>query len=193
MKKPPGLIAIPLQNETQDHLSVKCPNCQNKILPNDEVAPGMVVCSSCDWSATFKGIAKKHALFTVTPAHIFSQVFTPEKTNQTPEASVRDIEREIIASAIPPKNLIEIPVEQRADCDQFSVVVPGDIQNYLNNAEYPLSADEVNMLEDRIMAHHNVEDPACIALCPSFAKSGKAWRFLPEVGKYETGFIYLHA
>jgi hypothetical protein len=115
-----------------------------------------------------------------------------QKTNQSPEAFAREIEIDILATSSPPVDLRAIPESERSSHDDCHVTIPDDIARYLDNAEFPLSPDEVNALEDKINAHHSVKPPSFIIMEPSFVHTGKTYTHIEELGKIRTGFVYRH-
>jgi hypothetical protein len=197
MKNPPTAIALP--KGSKNHLDAKCPNCGSHILSNEIAGAGQVVCSSCEWAAQFVGLdsdqkaeAETRALFymNLDCDPLLASIFFPEETNQKPEARKRDWERRVIKDADLPVDISRIPKDQREKHAHSSVTIPEEIQNYLDIASYPLTTDEVHMLEIKMEEYHDVQEPAWISIEPALRLTGKTWQFLPDVAKYETGFTY---
>ena len=113
-------------------------------------------------------------------------------TNKTPEALIRDDEREEIANPWPIIDLRSVPIAERSDHDNCYVSLPPEIEKYLAIAEFPLSPDEVNGIEDRCNAYHNVQDPHAILMDPDFAEKGKLWKYDPAVAQSRSCLIYFH-
>ena len=113
-------------------------------------------------------------------------------TNKTPEALIRDDEREEIATPWPIIDLRIVPLTERGDHDNCYVSVPPDIEKYLAVAEFPLSLDEVNGIEDRCNAYHNVQSPHAILLEPNYVQTGKKWNQDPAVAQTRSCLIYFH-
>ncbi len=122
---------------------------------------------------------------------ILQQLFG-QKTNQSPEAVAREIEMDILAISSPPVDLRAIPESERSTYDDCDVTIPDDMVHYLEIAEFPLSPDEVNALEDKINAYHSPKPPSFITMEPSFSNSGKTYTHIEELGKIRTGFVYKH-
>jgi len=115
-----------------------------------------------------------------------------QKTNQSREAIAREIEKDILAISSPPLDLRAIPESERSTHDDCDVTIPEDISRYLEIAEFPLSPDEVNALEDKINAYHSPKPPSFIIMEPSFVHTGKTYAYSEELGKIRTGFVYRH-
>jgi hypothetical protein len=115
-----------------------------------------------------------------------------QKTNQSRASTLRDIERELLKTSTPPVNIRDIPLADRARFDQEYVTVPDEIKTYLANAEFPLTEDEINMLQDKMETHHRVESPSYIVLMPDFARTGKNHVYIDELEAFRTGFEYNH-
>jgi hypothetical protein len=113
-------------------------------------------------------------------------------SNKTPEAWIRDDEREEIAAPWPITDLRSIPLTERANHDNGYVSLPPDIEKYLASAEFPLSPEEVNGIEDRCNAYHNVQAPHAILIDPHFVETGKKWRHDPAVAQTRSCLIYFH-
>lgn len=122
---------------------------------------------------------------------ILQQLFG-KKTNQSPESVAREIEADILKISSPPVDLRAIPESERSTHDDCDVTIPEDISRYLESAEFPLSPDEVNALEDKINAYHSPKPPSFIIMEPSFVHSGKTYTYSEDLGKIRTGFIYRH-
>lgn len=114
------------------------------------------------------------------------------QTNRTAAAAVRDNERKLIAAGVKPVDLSQIPNAERGRYHYLSVTVPNSIASYLENCEFPLSQNEVNMLEIEMEKHHKAEDPCYIQMTATFRETGKRYEFLPECEEFDSGFIYLH-
>ncbi len=115
-----------------------------------------------------------------------------QQTNQSRESIVRETERELLAISTPPVNIRDIPLADRARFDQESVTVPDEIKAYLANAEFPLTEDEIGMLQDKMETHHRVQHPSYIVLMPDFARTGKNHVYIEELEAFRTGFEYNH-
>jgi hypothetical protein len=115
-----------------------------------------------------------------------------QKTNQSRDSIVRETERELLEIGSPPVDLRAIPESERSSHDDCHVTIPDDIARYLESAEFPLSPDEVNALEDKINAHHSVKPPSFIIMEPSFVHTGKTYTHIKELEKISTGFVYRH-
>ena len=115
-----------------------------------------------------------------------------QKTNQSRESTAREIEKDILTISSPPVDLRATPESERSTHDDCDVTIPEDISRYLEIAEFPLSPDEVNALEDKINAYHSPKPPSFIIMEPGFVHSGKTYTYIEELGKIRTGFIYRH-
>lgn len=113
-------------------------------------------------------------------------------SNKSPAAHIRDDEREEIANPWPIIDLRSVPLTQRGDHNNCYVSVPPDIEKYLAAAEFPLSPDEVNGIEDRCNAYHNVQPPHGIVIDPHFVATGKKWRYEQAVSQIRSCLIYFH-
>jgi len=113
-------------------------------------------------------------------------------SNKTPQAWIRDDEREEIISPWPIIDLRSVPLAERGNHDNCYVSVPPDVEKYLALAEFPLSPDEVNSIEDWCNTYHNVQAPHNIVIDPDFAESGKKWKYEPLVAQNRSCLIYFH-
>lgn len=113
-------------------------------------------------------------------------------SNKTPAAHIRDDEREEITNPWPIIDLRSVPLTQRGEHDNCYVSVPPDIEKYLAKAEFPLSPEEVNGIEDRCNAYHNVQAPHAIVIDPGFAETGKSHKHEHAVAQNRSCLIYFH-
>lgn len=113
-------------------------------------------------------------------------------SNKTSEALTRDDEREEIANPWPIIDLRSVSLAERDNHNNCYVSVPPDVEKYLAIAEFPLSPDEVNGIEDRCNAYHNVQDPHAILMDPDFAETGKLWKYDPAAAQGRSCMIYFH-
>lgn len=116
-----------------------------------------------------------------------------DKTNKSPAAQERDREREALKEATPPVDILTLSLAEREKAHYHRVTVPKAVQQRITEATFPLSEIAVEELEDMMMAHHKVENPAFIIIDQDFKSTGKTWRHLPELEKTQTPFIYMHA
>ena len=99
-------------------------------------------------------------------------------------------EQETIARAIPPVDIQSIPLEERHEYCGADLTVPEHVKAHLAKCVFPLSPDEIGIIENMMEEHHQVKPPHCIFM--EFGITGKVYTYLPEVANYLTGFTYTH-
>ena len=114
------------------------------------------------------------------------------KSNRSHESRIREIELEELREAKPPTNILSIPESQRKQYEEACVVVPDFVQQRLSEFTFPMTADEVAEVEDMMMEYHQVAAPAWISINQNFKKTGKTWRYVPELESRLTPFNYFH-
>jgi hypothetical protein len=114
------------------------------------------------------------------------------ESNRTPESAVRENERRLIAAGVKPIDLRSVPIEERPKYNYLPVVVPDHIARFLSDSEFPLSQEEINMLEIEIEKYHNVIDPNYIYMTHEYRETGRRYTFLQEAENFNSGFIYQH-
>jgi len=115
------------------------------------------------------------------------------KTNYTVASIDRDHEQKLIEIGFKPVDLSKIPIAEHYRFDHLSVTIPNHIATYLANCEFPLTQEEINMLEVEMEKHHGVQSPCFIDMTSPLIETGKSYQFLPEAEQFHSGFLYIHA
>jgi hypothetical protein len=114
------------------------------------------------------------------------------ESNRTPDSIIRDSELEIVKIAYPPVDLSKIPQEEHSKYNSLAVVIPEKIKAYLAECVFPLSKDEIQMIEIQMDKYHNIAPPSGIGMSLDMQQTGKTWSFIQEKEKYDTGFTYYY-
>jgi len=116
------------------------------------------------------------------------------RTNKSRERIALEIEQETLRAGEKAVNLSLIPQDQHHLYDLKNVTVPPDVLAFLAECEYPLSKDEVHMIEKRMDRFHNIAKTSLIGMSLSVQQTGKPNVQLPQLISegIETGFEYYH-
>ena len=123
---------------------------------------------------------------------LLAQQIFGNKTNRTHESFIRELELEELHDALPAVDISSIPEGQRPQYDEACVIVPEFIQHRLSKLTYPISSEVAAELEDLMMQYHKVTSPGWISIDENFKKTGKTWRYVPELENLHTPFCYQH-
>jgi hypothetical protein len=112
-------------------------------------------------------------------------------TNKKASALLRDSEQAAVDHQDKP---IELRVIDQSAWDEFihsNVTVPEHITRYLNGRDQeplPMTEKEVHSLEKIVEDYHSVKAPFYISMSLTLQQTGRPWAYVPEAGKFVTGF-----
>jgi len=125
-----------------------------------------------------------------SPAELESGIILDEltgKTNKSPEAISRDLERSILSNDPAPRLAGEAPKEIT------EVAIPFSVKDALSEAiadgKLPLHPEIVSWMEGEV-AKYNGASPDTIAATHFIIAEGKCWKYYPELAAIRTGFCY---
>jgi hypothetical protein len=117
------------------------------------------------------------------------------KTNKTVDRVALENEYEILKAGKKAVELSLIPQDQHHLYNEREVTVPPDVLAFLAECEYPLSEDEVQMIEKKMDRVHNLATPHQIGMSPRMQQLGVPYEFLSQLASEGilTGFSYYHS
>jgi hypothetical protein len=116
------------------------------------------------------------------------------RTNKSRERIALEIEEETLKAGEKAVNLSLIPQDQHHLYDLKNVTVPPDVLAILAECEYPLSKEEVHMIEKKMDRFHNIAKTSAIGMSLAMQQTGKPNIQLPQLISegIATGFEYYH-
>lgn len=116
------------------------------------------------------------------------------ETNKSPARIEIENEQYLLDCGVKAVDLSLVPQDQHHLYDQREVALPKEVSDYLLECRYPLSGDEIHMIEEKMNRSHNVAAPNGISMCLWVQQTGKPRCNLPRLVSegIVTGFQYLH-
>ena len=117
------------------------------------------------------------------------------KTNKTVDRVALENEYEILKAGEKAIDLSLIPQDQHHLYNEREVTGPPDVLAFLAECEYPLSEDEIHMIEKKMDRVHNLAAPHQIGMSQRMQQLGVPYEFLSQLASEGilTGFSYYHS
>jgi len=110
-------------------------------------------------------------------------------SNPTGAALVKEHEERLAAEKRPLADLRSIPRERWAEFYGRDVVLPPDIQKYLEGRQPgAMTYDEVHAPEIAVGRYHGVTEPYYVSMTPHRQTDGRDWCYVPDAAPYMSGF-----
>lgn len=123
---------------------------------------------------------------------VIEKLFPEWRGNKTSMDILRETERGKLKATHPIVDLRNISKEEHHRYANCAVVLPPGMEEALKLMTFPLTPEQVNLIEDQANEYHGIEPPHAILILPDFAERGKCWFFEPALEPTQTGLVYIH-